>query len=184
MTVRNSGGKYPKLLYPDERQGSATMSGSMLYALKAWIVLAAFYLFLAGQFSTTEVIAGAPAATMVAAFAALLHRARTRHLRLHAPWPLAIGRPLASLFPDAFRVGAILLSALWRRPAGSAGLITTQPFRRGDDSADDAGRRGLVTLGASLAPNRYVLGLRDDQDALVMHCLAPAPPRPDREWPL
>ncbi len=125
-----------------------------------------------------------PVATLTTAFALLLHRARSRHLGLHAPWPRIIFRPLGALFPDAIRVGAVLLSALWRRPLGPVGVITKQPFRRGDDSTGDAGRRGMVTLGASLAPNGYVLHVPSGQDALIMHRLAATAPRPDREWPV
>ena len=143
-----------------------------------------FYFLFAGQLSTTEVVAGLPAATVAAAFAVLMHRARSRDLDLHAPWLRVVVGPLAALIPDAIRVGAVLLSALWRRPLGPVGVITKQPFRHGDDSVGDAGRRGLVILSASLAPNGYVLYLPSNQDALITHRLVATTPRPDREWPV
>jgi hypothetical protein len=77
----------------------------------------------------------------------------------------------------------MLLSVLWRRPDGSLGVITRQPFRQGHDTPQDAGRRGLVTLGISLAPNGYVLSIPDSRNELVLHRLTPAAPSADRKWP-
>lgn len=159
------------------------MAGDALFAITVWIVLTCFYLLFAGQASVSEMIAGVPAAALATCIALLLRRARSRPLRLRAPWPRVVGRPLASLFPDAVRVGRVLLAALRRRPDGPVGMSSRQPFRHGDDDAADAGRRGLVTLGISLAPNGYVLSIPDGQDVLLMHRLVPSAPDSDTEWP-
>lgn len=90
-----------------------------------------------------------------------------------------------ALYPDLVRVGLRLLAALKQRPDGAMGTIATQPFRRGDpEDAVAAGRRALVVLGASLAPNGYVLRAPQDRDVLVMHRLAAASPNPDAAWPV
>ncbi len=145
-----------------------------------WCVLAAFYVLFVGQPGGTEVIAGAIATLPAAGFAVALHRAGTRRLSLRAPWPRLIARPLAAVFPDAMRVGAVLLGTLRRRPRGTRGVIICQPFR---DDEDAAGRRALVTLALSLAPNGYVLDRAGGRDALLLHRLAPAAAETDREWP-
>ena len=70
-----------------------------------------------------------------------------------------------------------------------AGRIDRQPFRPGRDRPADAGRRSLVTLASSFAPNGFVLDippsvLLGDAEILLMHRLAPSPPEPDAEWPV
>ena len=118
-------------------------------------------------------------------YAAVLHPVRHRDLRFAAvPWMRLVFIPAASLLPDAVRVGSVLLRCVWRRPAGAVGTVSRQPFRSGADDAADAGRRALLTLAISLAPNGYALALRDGEDAVVLHRLARAAPATDREWPL
>jgi hypothetical protein len=160
------------------------MLGIAPFAFSAWIILTSFYFLFAGQVSTSECSVGLPAAVIATGFAALLHRAQSRRVGLRGPWLRIIARPLADLYPDAIKVGRVLLVTLWRQPKRPLGLVIPQPFRHGDDAAGDAGRRGLVTLGMSLAPNGYVLDIPDGQDVLVMHRLAPAEPDPDPEWPV
>jgi hypothetical protein len=159
-------------------------SGTMLFGAIVWIVLVGFYFLLAGEISLTETIAGLPTAAVAAGFALALRRTETQRLRLQAPWLHVIAKPLASVLPDVFRVGRVLLSVLWRRPSGPIGAVARQPFRHGGDDAKSAGRRALVTLGISFAPNGYVLSSPGEMDALVLHRLALVPPEPDREWPL
>ena len=159
------------------------MAGGALFAITVWIALTCFYLLFAGQASMSEMIAGVPSGAMATCFAVLLRQARSRPLRLQAPWPRVVGRPLVSLFPDAVWVRKVLLSVLWRRPGGAIGMVSHQPCRHGGNDAANAGRRGLVTLGLSLAPNGYVLSIPDHQDVLLMHRLVAAAPDPDAEWP-
>ena len=157
-------------------------------ALRMPLIFAAllgFYALFAGQVSTTEAIAGIFLAIVMTTYAALLRHVRHRDLNLAgAPWVRLIVRPAASLLPDAVRVGRVLLRCLWRRPAGPVGVVSRQPFRSGSNDPGDAGRRGLVTLGISLAPNGYALELAACDDAVVLHRLAGAAPTADREWPL
>jgi hypothetical protein len=161
------------------------MIGEMLFAIAVWLALAGFYLLFVGEVSPTELIAAALATSVATGLGMLLHRSRSRKLLLlRAPWPRLVGRPLAALFPDSVRVGGVLLQALWRRPRGAAGMVMRQPFHPGEASALDAGRRGLVTLGLSLAPNGYVLRIPDDRTALLIHRLAPAAPDANQDWPV
>lgn len=155
----------------------------MLFVLTNWVVLAGLYLLFAGQLSGSEVIAGVPASLAAAVFALLVHRVQPRRFQVRAPWLRVVVRPIAALFPDAARVGTMLLRAMWRRPDGPLGVISQQPFRHGGNQPGDAGRRALTTLGLSLAPNGYVLLVPDDRDMLPVHRLAPAVMGSDPEWP-
>ena len=156
----------------------------MLLGPVAALIFFGFYILFAGQVSVTEIEAGAPAAIAAAGFTVLLHRVTERPFRLKAPWLRVLGEPLAALLPDAVRVGRALLRALWRRPPGVVGPVTRQPFQEGGEDPASAARRGLVTLGSSLAPNGYVLAIPDGEGALLLHRLAAVPPNPDQRWPL
>ena len=148
-------------------------------AFVVFLISVGAYLVFAGQVSSTEVAAGVPVAGLVAAYAGLRHR----------PWLRLLLSPTASVAGDAARVGVHLLRAVFVPGSHVAGTISRQPFRSGDAGPADAGRRALVTLASSLAPNGFVLdvapsALLPDEHALLMHRLAPARPDPDEEWPV
>ncbi len=160
--------------------GRDTRAALALRGAVAWLVFFGVYLLYAGEVSLNEILAGIPAAGALACFAVASRRAEQRHLRVRAPWPRLLLRPVGSLFADAAKVGRVLLAALVRRPDGPIGRAAAQPFREG--GSDDAGRRALVTLGSSVAPNGYVLAI--GRETLILHRLAPSAPDPDRDWPL
>lgn len=147
-----------------------------------WCVLFGFYLLCAGTISADEIGAGLVLSTLATAFMGFVQGGRERRLRI-APPARVLGRPLLGLVTDSVRVGAVLLRAIRHRPDGMLGEVARQPFRQGGETPADAGRRGLVILSASLAPNGYALHIPDGEDVLVMHRLVPVPPSPDRDWP-
>lgn len=156
----------------------------MLLGLVTWVVFLGAYFLFAGQVSATEIVAGVPSSAAVGCFAVVLHRTQSRRFRLQGPWWRILGLPLAAVFPDAARVGRVLLRAVRRRPFGAVGVVAPQAFRPGGDDPAAASRRGLVTLGCSLAPNGYVLEIQQAAKTLLLHRLAPVPPNPDTDWPL
>jgi hypothetical protein len=151
-------------------------------AVTTGLATAAAYLLLAGQASRTECIAAAPVVLLTAGFAAALHRTASRPMRLSSPALPVMAHALQSLFPDTARVARVLMRAILNRPPGAIGPFVHQPFRHGGGGAADAGRRAVVTLGLSLAPNGYVLDPDEHQD-IPLHRLAPAGAAPGREWP-
>ena len=158
-------------------------------AFVVFLVSVGAYLVFAGQVSGTEAAAGVPAAGLVAAYAGLRHHGESRAMRLRGPWLRLVLSPMASVAGDAARVGVHLLRAVFVPGSHVAGTISRQPFRSGNAGPVDAGRRALVTLAGSLAPNGFVLDvapsvLLPDEHALLMHRLAPTRPDPDREWPV
>lgn len=158
----------------------------VLRATFAWCVLFGLYLVLAGSTSATEIAAGAGATSLATLLIVLVHDKRRRSLILRPP-PRVPVRTLIALATDTARVGVVLLRAILRRPqgaVGAVGAVVRQPFAGGDETARDAGRRGLVTLLASLAPNGFVLHVPGDDDALVLHRLARAPLSGDQAWPV
>ncbi len=153
-----------------------------LFAAGVSCALFGLYLLFAGTVGATELGAGLAATALVTGLATVVHRGRTRRLRLVPPARVLL-RPLLGVITDSGRVGTVLLRAVLRRPAGQAGQVVRQSFRQGGENPADAGRRGIVVLAASLAPNGYVLHVPAGEDAMVLHRLAPVPPSPDRDWP-
>ena len=157
----------------------------MLFGLILWAELFGFYLLFAGHVGTTELLAGAPAGLAAAVVGFVLHRVANRRFRLRrAPWGRVLAASFGALPQDTVAVGRRLLRALLHRPDSTAGRLRRQAFVPGGNGADDAGRRGTITLAASLAPNRFVLREQSKHGALLVHELAPAKPRRDRVWPL
>jgi hypothetical protein len=90
------------------------------------------------------------------------------------------------LLTDTVRVGAVLVRTLAGR--ASNGVARWQAFHPGGRSAVDAGRRALVTVLTSAAPNGFVLDIRpsalpEADHGLLLHRLAPAPALTGRDWP-
>jgi hypothetical protein len=156
----------------------------MTRAILLWIVFAASYLLFAGQASETELVALLPTATAVTAFALLCRATQDRRLDLRAPWPRVIARSLISVPADSVRVGLMLARVLTKRPKTAVGTLSVQPFCHGENRPSPAARRALVALGASLAPNGYMVAIPDGQDRMIMHRLVAAEQRDDHEWPV
>ncbi len=151
----------------------------------AFAGLGGLYLVLAGSLSRNELITAAVLACAFTFLVLLLRLRQRRPIRLPVPPPRALARAFASLALDSGRVGVSLLRALVRRPAPDAGLVARQRFRPGGGRDDEAGRRALVILGCSLAPNGYVLdGRRRNEDALLLHRLVATQASGDPEWPI
>ena len=155
----------------------------VLRASVAWCVLFGLYLVLAGSTGVTEIAAGAGATSLATLLIVLVHDKRRRSLVLRPP-PRVLLRSAIALATDSARIGLVLLRAILRRPPGAVGSVVRHPFAGGGETARDAGRRGLVTLLASLAPNGFVLHVPGGDDGLMLHRLAPAPLSGDQDWPV
>jgi hypothetical protein len=148
--------------------------GEAMRVALIWALLAAFYLLLAGQASPAEAAAAVLSAAAAAALAWSIRRGTRRHYQL---WPVplrVIARTSLALVKDTGRVAVVLLA----RPGGRA---VTEEFDAGTRDPPSAGRRALVTLAGSLAPNSFVLGLEPDR--IRLHRLSPEPPQDDQDWP-
>ena len=154
------------------------MRGSLAFAGSTWVLFAGIYLLLAGEITTTEILAGVGATTVAVAFAVLLRGAAQRRLRLRVPWLQVIGAPLVSLFPDAGRVALVLLRAVLRRPAGPAGSVIRQPFARHGRSRGCRAARPGHARHLARAERLRAGPSQTTRTRLLLHRLAPAPPSP------
>lgn len=105
-----------------------------------------------------------------------------RPLVVRAPWLWLAARIAWGLARDSVLVGGGLVRAvLGRKPGGG---MTMQPFDPGGLTPIDAARRALVMLGASVAPNFYVIEVREPPQGMLMHALVPRKPAADLRWPI
>ena len=144
------------------------------------------YLLLAGDLTWTEVAAGTAVAGTVAGFTTVSRQCQARPLFVPLPPARVLAGTLASMAKDTARVGIALVGVSIH--GGLGGALSWQAFHPGGKSPRDAGRRALVTLLASLAPNSFVVDLRpsalpDADHALLMHTLATATPLSGKDWP-
>jgi hypothetical protein len=139
-----------------------------------WALLAAFYLLLAGHATPAEAVAAGLTAAAAAILAWCIRRSARRHYQL-LPLPLrVVARTSTAVVKDTGRVAFALLH-------GPGGRAIVQEFEPGGRDQRSAGRRALVTLTGSLAPNSFVLELEPRR--IRMHRLSPKPPQGDRAWP-
>ena len=155
------------------------------FAVLAFAGSFGFYLLLAGSVSWTELVAAVTCGLAVAGFMTVQRLRMTRPITLPRPPARLVLHTLASLLMDTGRVGFALLRVLVGPVRGRADW---QRFHLGGRNPRDAGRRGLVTLLTSLAPNGFVLDLRpsalpEADRGLLVHQLVPTPPLSDPEWP-
>jgi hypothetical protein len=146
-----------------------------------WCVAFGSYLLFAGTISFNEVITGALAATLAAAWAYLVSSCSRRRFGAHLEQIAPGFRAAASLGPATLRTSAVLARVAVR--GGSPGRAARNALRFGvcDDPAARS-RRALAVLGASLAPDRFVIHLDHRRSEAIMHAIDRAERESDPEW--
>ncbi len=155
---------------------------SAAYIAGCWATLFALYLLFAGGTSRAELLGGICTATVAIAAHVNTSRVAHRELRLSAPWGRLAMRLLIALIRDTCRVGQGLAFAV---ALGKLhGAMSIQPFEPGGFTPQDAARRGIVILAASVTPNSFVIEVREPPQGMLMHHLLPHEPEQYRRWPV
>jgi len=141
-----------------------------------WLFLALLWLALADSRAPAELIAAAVAAALGASLASLIPRPggpRTMRTtaRLLRLGPVRLGRPLVRLVIDNKLLAEALLRRLRGKHVKGAFRIAQLPSDAGLRSA--AGRVAIEAW-ASLAPNRYVIGIDEETGTALVHELMPS----------
>jgi hypothetical protein len=148
----------------------------MLFAA-VWAVSALGYLGLVGQLSAAEVGLALGCGLAAAIWAAALRTAGLLHFRFEAAAVGAALRALAHLPRAIAEVGAALLR-------GHGGSVVRQHFIHGRDQIPaDVGRRAMVLLTISLAPDKFAVRVPPGRDRLELHSLVPIAAQADPRWP-
>ena len=154
----------------------------IVWAPLTFIVLAGFYLFLAGSLGTVEIVSALVCCTLGTTLAVGLSLVAKTHFTLR-PAPRAILRPLASALPEFLTVGRELVGVALRGAGRHHGDYVHQPFDFGADTPSEAGRRAVTLIGVSLAPRTFVVRGNRADDSILLHGFPAKPVSPDRRWP-
>jgi multisubunit Na+/H+ antiporter MnhE subunit len=119
-----------------------------------------------------ELVVGGVCAVLAAAFGALVVAHRQDHPRPTAAMFRLIHRPLMLLVTDSMRVTFALFAHLLGRHA--SGRLRAVRYRATAKTPDASARRVLTEWSASLAANRYAVGIDLDEQYLLVHELTPA----------
>ncbi len=142
------------------------------------IVLFALWLLLVDRVDEPNLITGAVCALLAAALAGRVHALRAVHARVRIGMLRFAYRPLGLLVADSARVTwALFAHVVLRRR--SEGHFRAARYRAVGDDPEDVARRILTEWGASLAPNRYVIGIDTSRRLLLIHELVRTPSQLD-----
>lgn len=155
---RRRGGQRPG---PTARHRVATWLAWWVLLMSLWVAIDDSLLF-------DELLAGAGASALAAAAAEIAsHQAATR-LAIKAAWLARAFRLPGEVAHDTYIVFAALAKAAVTRKLPT-GAFRELPVRYGDDTPLGVTRRVLLTGAQSLAPNKFVLGMDQDRDVMVIH---------------
>lgn len=124
-----------------------------------------------GSVSTIELVAGLCAAAVAATAAEVVRSQGLLRYRVQRRWLRRGLKHAVRVLPDFGVVMVVLGRALAGR--GQSGAFRTFEFPGGGDRAVDAGRRAFAAVAASLAPNRYVVHVDEEEGYALVHDLDP-----------
>jgi multisubunit Na+/H+ antiporter MnhE subunit len=133
----------------------------------AWLALVGLWLLYVGVHTKTEAVAGAIAATLSLGLALVLRRLGLLRFGLDRRWLVRAARIPWYLLRD---FGLITLALLRGRPEGA---WATMEFPVGGDDPVSAGRRALVGVLGTIAPNAYVVDFDRERGVVLVHQLDP-----------
>jgi len=139
-------------------------------ALIGVLIGGAFYLLLIDTVSSPELYAGAGATLLAAAAFEVSREIGLAEASLSPRWLARSWRVLVRVPLHILLVSRIAIAQLLA-PRAFRGRFRTVPFKAGDDSPRDVGRRALSEALGSLAPNTIVVGIDPDRDLLLVHQL-------------
>ena len=130
--------------------------------------LYAVWLLIDDNVSQPELYAGIVVALLALALAVVVTRSSTVDARFRLAMFRYLYRTPLLLVGDSLRLCWILFKGLLLRRRRTGALRAVR-YRATDESADDVGRRVLTSWAASIAPNRYVIGIDTEARVLLVH---------------
>lgn len=135
-----------------------------------WAILMSLWIIADDSVQADELLAGAGAAALAAAFAVLVSHLANIHLQVRARWLWRALRLPARVARDT---GAVF-AALGRTVASGVpprGEFREIPMQAGPAGGEGVSRRALMVASTSLAPNTFVLGIDSERNIMVVHQL-------------
>jgi hypothetical protein len=141
-----------------------------------FLALNVLWLAFIGAFDVAETIFGVFASALAATAATSVRQTGLVVFRPRVAWLLAIWRIGPRIFVETYE----LFMVLWRRVVRGEpirGRFRAEPFRIGRDARRASARRAVRTIGESIAPNAYVVGIDEEHHEVLVHEIITAPPR-------
>jgi len=158
-----------------KRRNLTALRGHALAWLGWWVLSMLLWLLFTSTVNASEAIAGF-GSSAVAATAAEIVRANRRFL--FAPrlrWIAPAWRIPIQIARDTWIVFRVLANHVTGRKR-VRGTWQAVPFEHGGErSGRSSARRALATIGVTMSPNSYVVGIDPERDELMFHQLEPAP---------
>jgi multisubunit Na+/H+ antiporter MnhE subunit len=136
--------------------------------------LFAVWLALDDNVSQPELFLGIGVALLATVAVLLSERVRSVRVSLRLRMLRRVYRPLTLLVTDSVRVTWALIQRIVLRRRVEGRLRAVQYRATSVDSDTDAARRVLSQWGASLAPNRYAVGVDVEAGVMIVHELVEA----------
>jgi multisubunit Na+/H+ antiporter MnhE subunit len=133
------------------------------------------WLLLTSTINPSEAIVGAGAAAITATVVAIVRSEAPLSFAPRARWLLRAWRVPAQIAADMWTLTRALVLHVTRRRAVRGGYWAI-PFRHGaEDDPRQRARRALATVGVTMTPNTYVIGVEGEEDFLFVHQLVSDP---------
>jgi hypothetical protein len=146
-------------------------------AIRFWlgwfVALNVLWLAFISAFDVAETVLGLVASALAATAATVVWQQRFVSFRPRLRWLLASWRLPEAVVMDTL----VVFGVLWRRLARGEriqGRFRTEPFPIGRDHERRDARRAVHTIGTSIPPNAYVVGIDEDEHTVLLHELAPS----------
>jgi multisubunit Na+/H+ antiporter MnhE subunit len=134
----------------------------------------ALWVLLVDAVDEPDLITGGVCAVLTSALVTVVQSLRSVRVRPTLPMLKFAYRPFWLLLTDSVRITWCLLAYLiLRRPIQSG--FRAERYRATGDDPHHVARRLLTEWAASLAPNRFAIGIDREREALIVHELTPAP---------
>ena len=152
-----------------------------MISIVIWCLAFGSYLLFAGTISMSELLTGVVVAIAAAVWASLIRASSRLHFEARPQQiPPAI-RALAALLPATMRTAAVLGKVAAH--GGSPSRSMRSRFRPGEsEDRRERSRRAIAVLGASLAPNRFVVNAERGRGEALLHSIDRSDDEPDPEW--
>jgi multisubunit Na+/H+ antiporter MnhE subunit len=133
-----------------------------------WVLLMSLWVAVDDSLQFDELLAGAGAAALAALAAEIASYQAATRLEIRAAWLVRAFRLPGEVAHDTWTVFEALARTLatGKPPRGG---FRELPVRYGDDTPLGVTRRVLLTGADSLAPNKFVLGMDEERDVMVVH---------------
>jgi hypothetical protein len=141
--------------------------------LEWFVALNVLWLAFISAFDVAETVLGLVASALAATATTLVWQQRFDAFRPRARWLLPSWRLPGAIVMDTL----VVFGVLWRRLTRGEriqGRFRTEPFPVGRDHERRDARRAVHTIGASIPPNAYVVGIDEDEHTVLLHELAPS----------